>query len=242
MSKLDKEIKSFQKVWKGGYKTGYSTKRNQIGLEHYLAKNLSGDSFLEIGCGGGQWSKYIYNLNFFKKMICVDVLSEEHNNFWGYVGDEARKIIKYEKINNCELDFIEDQSIDYVFSYDVFCHLSLSTIDNYLESLFKKCKNGAVLLIMYADPVKYLNSEPENRHHLIKYLPSKKLIYNLSNKILIKDALEDKDGKPSDPDFEPRWYWIGKNNFINICKKHGFTIINEDLNIDKTNPITLFKK
>ncbi len=242
MSKLEKEIQSFQKVWKGGYRTGYSTKRNQKGLENYLAENLIGDNFLEIGCGGGQWSKYILNLNLFKKMTCVDVLTEEHNNFWSFVGEEAHEIITYKKIDNCELEFLEDQSIDYVFSYDVFCHLSLSTINDYLESLYKKCKDGAILLIMYADPAKYISSEPENRKHLMKYLPSKKLIYNISNRVLIRDALKDMDGKPSDPDFEPRWFWIGKNKFIALCEKQGFKIINEDLNIDKTNPITLFQK
>ena len=41
MNKLQKEIDSFQKVWKGGYKTGYSNKRNQAGLEIYLADKLS---------------------------------------------------------------------------------------------------------------------------------------------------------------------------------------------------------
>ena len=42
MKKLEREIKSFQKVWDGGYKTGYSKKRNQIGLEDYIKNNLSG--------------------------------------------------------------------------------------------------------------------------------------------------------------------------------------------------------
>ena len=95
---------------------------------------------------------------------------------------------------------------------------------------------------MYADPAKYISSEPENRKHLMIYLPSKKLIYNISNRVLIRDALKDMDGKPSDPNFEPRWFWIGKNKFITLCEKQGFKIINEDLNIDKTNPITLFQK
>ena len=67
-------------------------------------------------------------------------------------------------------------------------------------------------------------------------------MYKISNKLLISNAIEDSDGEPSSPDYEPRWYWIGIENFINLCQKSGFEIINEDLNIDKTNPITLFKK
>ena len=32
------------------------------------------------------------------------------------------------------------------------------------------------------------------------------------------------------------------DEFVELCQKYEFTIINKDLNIDKTNPITLFKK
>ena len=42
MKNLNDEIKSFQKIWKGGYKTGYSTKRNQKGLEEYIKDSVSG--------------------------------------------------------------------------------------------------------------------------------------------------------------------------------------------------------
>jgi len=242
MDKLQSEIKSFQKIWKGGYKTGYSLKRNQKGLENYLAKNLRGQTLIEIGCGGGQWSKFIYDLEIFSKIYCIDVLSEEHNQFWSFLGNSSKKVIEYVHVNNFQLDFLEDNSLDYVFSYDVFCHISYSGLDAYLEALFKKCKKGAKLLIMYADPKKYLESEPENRNHVIKYLPYKKIMYKFSNKMLIDDALKDKNGKPSDPDYEPRWFWIGKKDFINLCDEKGFKILAEDINIDKTNPITLFEK
>ena len=95
-------------------------------------------------------------------------------------------------------------------------------------------------MIMYADPSKYLNSEPENRNHVIKYLPNKKLTYRFSNRRLIKDALEDSDGLQSN--IEPRWYWIGIETFRKLINQNKYKIINIDLNIDKTNPITLFQK
>ena len=74
-----------------GYFTGYSTKRNQKGLEEYLRKNLEGKTLLEIGCGGGQWTKFISELDIFKKIICVDALSAEHNKFWNHLGDKSKK-------------------------------------------------------------------------------------------------------------------------------------------------------
>jgi len=238
--KLKQELDQFQNIWHGGYFTGYSQKRNQKGLEEYLRNNVEGSTLLEIGCGGGQWTKFIYELNIFKKIICVDALSEKHNEFWGYVGNEARKTISYFQIRDFQLSDIENESIDFVFSYDVFCHISKSGINQYLQSLNLKCTKDAELLIMYADPEKYLKSEPENRQHVIKYLPKNKFIYKLSNKKLIKDALADSDGMPNTK--EPRWFWIGKELFENMSLKHGYKIVDLDLNIDKTNPIALLKK
>ena len=103
--KLNNELQSFQNIWKGGYFTGYSQKRNQQGIEDYLKSNLSGSTLLEIGCGGGQWSKLIYNRNVFEKMYCVDALSDEHNKFWNYLGEEAKSVIDYKKVSDFTLDF-----------------------------------------------------------------------------------------------------------------------------------------
>ena len=70
--KLKQELDQFQNIWHGGYFTGYSQKRNQKGLEEYLRNNLEGSTLLEIGCGGGQWTKFIYELNIFKKIIKIN--------------------------------------------------------------------------------------------------------------------------------------------------------------------------
>ena len=90
--KLEKELESFKQIWSGGYLTGYSKKRNQKGLEKYLKNNLTGKTILEIGCGGGQWSKLIYQKNVFDKIYCVDALSEEHNNFRDNVRSDSKHI------------------------------------------------------------------------------------------------------------------------------------------------------
>ncbi len=238
VDKLKKEIDSFQNIWHGGYRTGYSKKRGQDRLEDYLAKNLQGSSFLEIGPGGGQWTKFVYNLNLFEKIYCIDVLSAEHNKFWENLGTESKNSIEYLQAFDFKLSEIPNNSIDFVFSYDVFCHTSLSTLEQYLDSLFKKCKQNARLLIMYADPKKYLSSEPENKYHVVTYLPENKFIYKFSNKYLIEDALTDSNAEPS----EGRWYWIGKSSFTELVKSKGFNIVNEDINTDKTNVITLFIK
>ncbi len=236
MDKLSKEIDSFQTIWWGGFRSGYSPKRNQKGIEQYLKDNMKGSYLLEIGCGGGQWSKYIYNLDVFDKIYCIDVLSQEHNNFWNYVGTKDK--IEYFQVKDFSLNCIPDNSLDYVFSYDVFCHISYSGQSEYLKNLYKKCKENCKIFIMYADPEKYLQSEPEHLFHVKYYLPggvNKK--YNSITDI-ISVAISDGDGEPS----PGRWYWVGINKFIELCNKYNYSILNKDLNIDKTNPITLFTK
>jgi hypothetical protein len=90
---------------------------------------------------------------------------------------------------------------------------------------------------MYADPKKYLLNEPEHIWH-VKESINYKGIGGEGYKDLIENCLIDKDGAP----VPGRWYWIGIDNFLGLCKKYNYNISSEDLNIDKTNPITLFSK
>ncbi len=235
--KLIEEINSFQTIWKGGFKTGYSETRNQKGIEEYLEKNMIGKCCLEIGCGGGQWSKFIYNLNVFDKIYCIDVLSAEHNNFWEYVGSDKKDIIEYVHIKDFDLHSIPLDCLDYVFSYDVFCHISYSGQKKYIENLYNKCKINCKLCIMYADPKKYFESEPYNIH-IQREEQRRKGAKFLNDEELIKILINDCDSEPA----LGRWYWIGIENFINLCYKYNYKILVSDLNIDKTNPITLFTK
>ena len=205
--KLNQEIASFQNLWEGGFKTGYNDKRNQIGIEKYLSRIIKSKCVLEIGCGGGQWSKFMYD--YVEQLYCVDILSAEHNKFWEYVGKEKTDKIHYIHINDFLLSEIPEDIIDFVFSYDVFCHISLSGTD------------------------KYFINEPENIH----IQENEQGIYGDHNRLKHK-LIEECDGLP----YSGRWYWIGTTNFVHLCEKYGYEIVDKDLNIDKTNPLTLFKK
>jgi SAM-dependent methyltransferase len=236
--KQKQELESFSRLWPGGFFASNSEKRNQVGLENFLIENVVPNlTMLEIGCGRGRWTKFICENLAPEKIECVDALDEFHNGFWEYVGNDKRHKVNYRKVSDFNLSHVQDGGIDFVFSYDVWCHISLSSQDAYLESLSKKCKSGAKLLIMYADPKKYYSSEPENLWFIKADLrqPWKD---SMSNEEVFEAVVEDCDGAPS----AGRWYWVGMENFLKNCHKHGFAVLSEDLNIDKTNILTLLRK
>ena len=134
--KFKREINSFQNIWHGGYFGENSPNRNQIGLEDYLTNNIETDlTILEIGCGRGRWSKFIYENLHPKKLQCIDILSEKHNDFWRFVGDDKREKLEYYHVKDFSLNEIPDESLDFVFSYDVWCHISASSQELYLGDL-----------------------------------------------------------------------------------------------------------
>jgi SAM-dependent methyltransferase len=229
---LVQEIKSFEHIWKGGFRTGYQPKRNQKDIETYLQSILQPHhTVFEIGCGGGQWTKFISPL--VKSLICNDAKTAESNHLFSYLNSHnvGHNVI-FHQAQDFNLNYLENESLDIVFSYDVFCHISYSGQKQYIKNLYTKCKPGCLLMIMYADAHKYAISEPEHiRQSFSHYL------HNDLN-ITLQKALDDCDGKNS----IGRWYYIGIDNFINMCLEYGYTILEKDLNIDKTNPITLFRR
>lgn len=232
---VDENIKCFSKLWKGGFRSGYNNRQNQTLLENYVKKNMKGKTCLEIGCGGGQWSKFIYDLNIFDKIYCIDALSEEHNCFWNYVGHEKKDKIIYIQVSDFSLSFIPENSLDYVFSYDVFCHICYSGQNLYLKNLYGKCKNNCELLIMYADPDKYKINCPEKFR--VFELEQKRKGKTFKNYDELREILFDDCHNNS-----PNWCFIGMERFLNLCKKYNYTIIDNDINLDNSSPITKFKK
>ncbi|MCK6370952.1 MAG: methyltransferase domain-containing protein [Gammaproteobacteria bacterium] len=236
--KLAAELGDFRTLWFGGFKTGYKTKRNQRQIEDYLRSTLRRDHcVLEIGCGGGQWSRFMAELGVLRRLYCIDALSAFHNNFWQFVGEDKRGLVEYRQVSDFSLACIPDRSVDYVFSYDVFCHISLSGQREYLQNLRRKCVTGAQLLIMYADPAKYLRSEPENVDFVRSYLPGGDSVSYGSVDELIGAALADCDGASS----PGRWYWVGIERFVALAQEAGYEVVARDLDIDKTNPLTLLR-
>lgn len=104
---------------------------------------------LEIGPGGGRWTQYLSKA---KHLYVVDVFQE--------LLDETKKNIQssnvsFIKNNGTDFPEVPFNSIDYVFSFDVFVHLDLDVIEKYLINAKTILKPDGVFFIHYSDKTKY---------------------------------------------------------------------------------------
>jgi len=103
---------------------------------------------LEIGPGGGRWTRYLLAA---RTVYAVDyhqeLLDELGVNF------RADNLISI-KNNGTDLPGVPPESIDFVFSFGVFVHLDLDLIDAYLGSFKSVLKSGGSIVLQYADKTK----------------------------------------------------------------------------------------
>jgi Methyltransferase domain len=106
---------------------------------------------VEIGPGGGRWTRYLLA---FKTVYAVDyydeVLAEFRKTFSRY--DHVRIV----KNNGVDFPGIAPQSVDYALSFGCFVHLNQSLIDQYLGNLKTILKPGGNAVIHYSDKRKIM--------------------------------------------------------------------------------------
>ncbi len=100
---------------------------------------------LEIGPGGGRWTRYMLG---FRRLYVVDYHAE--------LLAELRKNFAYShiiEILNDGTDFpgVPPSSVDFVFSFGVFVHLDLDIIRAYLDNLRVVIHPQTQVVIQYAD-------------------------------------------------------------------------------------------
>ncbi|HXW92829.1 MAG TPA: class I SAM-dependent methyltransferase [Terriglobales bacterium] len=105
---------------------------------------------VEIGPGGGRWTRYLLG---FGKLYAVDyhaeLLRELSKNF-------HPPNLHFIKNNGTDFPGIAAQSIDYVFSFGCFVHLDTRLIEEYLQSLKGIVKSASNVVIHYSDKSKVM--------------------------------------------------------------------------------------
>ncbi len=108
---------------------------------------------LEIGPGGGRWTRYLLQ---FKRLYVVDfhqeLSSELRKNF-------HRPNMVFIRNNGTDFPGVPDRAVDYVFSFDTFVHLDPPLIEAYLGNLKRIVSPGGNVVLHYSDKTKPMAQE-----------------------------------------------------------------------------------
>jgi SAM-dependent methyltransferase len=106
---------------------------------------------VEVGPGGGRWTRYLLG---FETIYAVDyhqeLLDELARNFGRH-----RNILRV-KNNGTDFPGIDRGSIDYLFSFGTFVHLDFNLIEAYLVAIHEIMKPGGNVVIQYSDKTKIM--------------------------------------------------------------------------------------
>jgi phospholipid N-methyltransferase len=260
--------KQFSAAWKGGYYEGdpmdsmaestygvygYNSSLYTIYLAcicPYVGPNTVA---LEIGPGRGAWSKAILARKC-KRLYAVDAAPAEHTQFWDYVGSDQRVI--YLVAEDFELSDVPDASIDFFFSFGVFCHLRPEMCENYIRSLARKMKANANGFLMYADFDKYNRCLDDADNSSLKrffdhqtrkvWLPVK-WAYSVtwrffSSKVDLERVSKASEHNLTDAFGRASWYHWGGQDACRALSNAGFEVVEPDIGAIGRDPITHFRK
>lgn len=172
-----------------------------------------GMSVLEIGPGRGAWSKAMLAHDPWH-LHALDALSAEHNAFFEYVG--ARDNVSYTQVTDFSCSAVEDNSIDFFFSFGVFCHISREGTEEYFQNVFKKMRSNTHGFVLISD-------------------------YDKFARALGQPAGVDLDHEDTTPN-PGRWYHIGTDWFCGMMKKIGFEIVDPDTGVNIRDPVVHFRR
>jgi len=124
--------------------------------DHFLLPYVTQETTaLEIGPGGGRWTRYMLGV---KRLYAVDfhqeLLNELKSNF-------SPKNLTFVKNNGTDFPGIPNGSIDFIFSFGTFVHLDVEIIDRYLRNMKTLLKPSANVVIQYSDKSKPLGNSNE---------------------------------------------------------------------------------
>lgn len=113
-------------------------------IEDVLKRHLQPNStVLEIGPGAGRWSETLATLS--KKLILVDLTESSIAHCRNRL--KTHEHVAYHQNNGRDLSFVFRDSVDFVWSFDVFVHVSPADTAQYLEEIQKILSPGGIAII-----------------------------------------------------------------------------------------------
>ena len=131
----------------GGDEWTDSAEWKQALVEEVMFAYVQPDSVVvEIGPGSGRWSEHLQRRA--RRLILVDVaqpcLDLCRERFAGATNVELRLT------SGNGLDFLSENEIDHIWSFDVFVHINPTDINSYLRSMRRVLKPGGCAVIHHA--------------------------------------------------------------------------------------------
>lgn len=165
--------------------------------DHFLLPYVTpGKTVVEIGPGGGRWTRYMLRA---KKIYAVDfhqeLLDELKSRF-------NAKNIEFVRNNGTDFPAIPPGSVDFIFSFDAFVHFDIDIIERYLAEIKPLLNPQSNVVIHYADKRKPLakrnvhlsENDPETMRQLVAsrgYSIREEDTYSLSHSSLIRFGLKE---------------------------------------------------
>lgn len=97
---------------------------------------------LEIGCGAGYWTRFLCEKS--KEVYAIDLLPKaplDCDNL-NYIENKSLQF---------DCSALKEDTIDFSFSFGVFCHLSYDACESYLKDVMRVLKKGGTAIFMYSD-------------------------------------------------------------------------------------------
>ena len=100
-----------------------------------IQQHLPAETILVIGPGYGRWAKYL--LDHCERMVMVDISEKCLDACRVRFGEDR---LSYHVGPGDSVDFLEDESIDFVFSFETLTYAEIDALSHYLRGLSKKLK------------------------------------------------------------------------------------------------------